>query len=250
MSVATENVFQQDVSASKLGLLVTLSVIVLSVAALILFLNRPLVASVAGDYERVNELDVLARVEPYLDAGLLGVDLDQVRAEVESLAWVDRVRVQRRWPNRLVLLVSEHVAAARWGDSGLLNTRGEVFVSNARHIPPELPLLDGPEGSAWQVAQRYMEIRGRLIQTGLGLSEITLSPRGAWRVVLANKVEVRFGREQFATRLDRFVRFAAPKMLKHENQISYIDLRYGNGFAVGWNENAMAQQMVEINPDG
>ncbi len=250
MSVATGNVFQRDVAPSKLGLLVTLALVGLCVVALILFLNRPLVASVGGNYERVNELDILARVETYLDAGLLGVDLVQVRKEVESLAWVDRVRVQRRWPNRLVLLVTEHVAAARWGESGLLNTRGEVFVSNARHMPPELPLLDGPEGSAWQVAQRYMEIRGRLIQTGLGLTEITLSPRGAWRVVLANNIEVRFGREQFANRLDRFVRFAAPMMLKHENQISYIDLRYGNGFAVGWHENARAKQMVEINPDG
>ncbi|MEM7280503.1 MAG: cell division protein FtsQ/DivIB [Pseudomonadota bacterium] len=250
MSVANGHFLEREMTGAKLGSLVFLTVIALCVVALILFLNRPLVASVEGNYERVNELDVLARVEGFLNAGLLGVDLDQVQRNVEALPWVDRVRVQRRWPNRLVLRVTEHVAAARWGDTGLLNTRGEVFVNNARHIPSELPLLSGPEGSEWQVAQRYMEIRGNLIQTGLGLTQITLSPRGAWRVVLANDIEVRFGREQFAQRLDRFIRFAAPMMLKHENQISYIDLRYGNGFSVGWNDNGMAERMVEVNPDG
>ena len=54
----------------------------------------------------------------------------------------------------------EQTAAARWGESGLLNTRGELFVRAAAHVPAELPRLSGPEGTESQVAQRYMSRAG------------------------------------------------------------------------------------------
>ena len=44
------------------------------------------------------------------------------------MPWVDAVSVQRAWPRGLHVLVIEQVAAARWGETGLLNTRGELFV--------------------------------------------------------------------------------------------------------------------------
>ena len=94
-----------------------------------------------------------------------------------------------------------------------------------------------------------MEIRGELIRTGLGLKAITLSPRGAWRVTLANDVEVRFGRERFDDRLERFLSAAAPLLLKNENKVLYIDLRYGNGFAVGWSKQGQAAAGHEVNSD-
>lgn len=227
----------------------TLTGLLVLCVLVVFWLNRPMVASVEGSYERVNTLDVLAVVEPFLGSGLLAVDLSQVQQQVESLSWVDRARVQRRWPNRLVVIVSEHVAAARWGDQGLLNTRGEVFIRNAKHIPTELPLLNGPDGSEWLVAQKYMEIRGVLVQSGFGLNELTLSARGAWRVILANGVELRFGREHFDERLNRFIKFASPLILKHENKISYVDLRYGNGFSVGWKEPVPGDDDLEIEPN-
>ena len=156
MTTITETVEANNVEPKTLRGLSSLLAVVALVVFAVLLMNRPLVAGVGGSYERINELDVLAVVEPYLDSGLFGIDLAEVQERVELLPWVDRARVQRRWPKKLMIIVSEHVVAARWGDSGLLNTRGEIFVSKARHIPSELPVLSGPEGSEWQVVQRYI----------------------------------------------------------------------------------------------
>jgi hypothetical protein len=57
----------------------------------------------------------------------------------KRLPWVEHARIQRRWPNSLHVTVIEQTAAARWGESGLLNTRGELFVKSATHVPAELP---------------------------------------------------------------------------------------------------------------
>jgi len=104
--------------------------------------------SVTGRFQRVSPVEVEQAVKARVrDIGLVSVDLAAVRRAVEQLPWVDSATVERQWPRALSIRVVEQVAAARWGANGLLNTRGELFISEARHIPPELPRLSGPQGS-------------------------------------------------------------------------------------------------------
>jgi len=150
--------------------------------------------------------------------------------------------VQRRWPDAIVVGVVEQQAAARWGDDGLLNTRGELFVSGARYLPPELPRLDGPPGTEAVVAQRYLAVQGRLLDQGLRLSALRLDPRGAWEMELTNGVTVRLGRNQVDQRTDRFIRVAAQVIAGRAADIGYVDMRYSNGFSIGWRDGAGPEQ--------
>jgi cell division protein FtsQ len=154
------------------------------------------------------------------------------------MAWVDRARVQRRWPDAVVIEVVEQEPAARWGEDGLLNTRGELFVSGGRHLPPELPRLDGPPGSEALVAQRYLAVQERLLEQGLRLNALRLDARGAWEMDLTNGVTVRLGRNQVDQRTDRFIRVAAQVIAGRAADIAYLDMRYSNGFSIGWREGA------------
>ncbi len=115
-----------------------------------------------GPFQRVTAVEVQQAALGALKGGFVRADLDKVRKAVEALAWVDRARVQRLWPDRIRIEIVEQQAAARWGEDGLLNTRGELFAEGVRHPPPELPRLEGPAGTEWQVAQRYLAIQGRL----------------------------------------------------------------------------------------
>src|SRR5256714_10066615 len=131
--------------------------------------------AVEGRFQRVAPVDVERVVkEKVHGAGLLSVDLAAVRRAIHTLPWVDAVSVQRAWPRGLNVLVIEQTAAARWGERGLLNTRGELFDSDERHIPPELAQLTGPEGKESLVAQRYLAAEGRLSQPGLRLTATRL----------------------------------------------------------------------------
>lgn len=199
-------------------------------------LDRPIASiEVTAPFQRVTPMQVEDHVRSRLGGGILSGDLDGVRASLETLDWVDTVRIRRRWPATLLITVNEQVAAARWGERGLLNTRGELFVTDARHIPAELPVLRGPEGSQWQVAQRYLALRGPLLKAGLHLQTVTLDARGAWKLAMAHGIDVRLGRHAVDQRIDRFVEVVTPLIAGRTDAVDYVDLRYTNGFAIGWN---------------
>jgi cell division protein FtsQ len=200
-------------------------------------LDRPIqVVEVGGQFQRVAPVHIEEAVAPFRGAGFLSVDLEAMQAALEKLAWVDRARVERKWPNGVRVLITEHVPAARWGEDGLMNTRGELFLRGARHIPPELPVLIGPEGTQSQVAKLYLETYPRLLAVGMRLTRVELDARGAWELTVDNNIVVRLGRQDVQERLERFIQVASPMIAARSSEVSYIDLRYSNGFSVGWNQ--------------
>jgi cell division protein FtsQ len=218
----------------------TLAVVAAVTLAVVFAFNQPIeTVAVEGRFQRVAPMDVERVVKAAVrGAGLLSVDLAQVRRAIHTLPWVDAVSVERAWPHGLTVLVVEQTAAARWGERGLLNTRGELFDTDERHIPPELARLEGPEGKEGEVAQRYLAAEARLAQAGLRLTALRLDARGAWEFDLASGVTVRLGRRQVDERFERFMSTALKLVSQRGEDISYVDMRYTNGFAIGWRGNA------------
>lgn len=191
--------------------------------------------TVAGRFQHVLPADVERAVKQETrGASVLNINLDRIRATVGNIQWVDKVSVRRAWPRGVEVSITEQVAAARWGESGLLNTRGELFVRAAHYIPPELPQLSGPEGTEAAVAHRYLAIQGRLIEAGTRLIALRLDARGAWEIDLDNGVTVRLGRSQVDSRFETFMNSALRFVGPRAGDISYVDMRYANGFAIGW----------------
>jgi cell division protein FtsQ len=206
-----------------------------ALAGLTWALDRPIrVISMDGSFQRVSPGQVEKAAAPYTQAGFMSADLDLIQRAIEAVPWVDHARVQRRWPNSLHVTVVEETAAARWGNSGLLNTRGQLFVREATHVPAELPRLSGPEGTESQVAQRYLSAQGRMLEAGMRIAALRLDERGAWEMDLDSGVTVRLGRREVDERLDRFIRTASQVISHRLNDITYVDMRYSNGFAIGW----------------
>jgi len=195
---------------------------------------------VEGTFQRVTPIQVEAAVAGSLNAGFMTVDLGAVRDRVQELDWVDRVNVGRRWPDTLIVRVTEHQAAARWGETGLLNVRGELFTERSQHAFAELPSLVGPPGTERDVARRYLAVRGKLAEAGLTLESLELDERGAWRLVLGGGQEIRLGRRDIDERLYRFFDVVAPALAADLTGVAYVDLRYTNGFAVGWRDGPPA----------
>jgi cell division protein FtsQ len=204
-------------------------------------LDRPISSiTIEGPFQRVTAMQIEEAISDELGAGFFTADLDEIRARIVELPWIDAASVARRWPGTIAIAVTEQVPAATWGERGLLNTRGELFVTDARHVPAELPRLDGPDDQSSIVAQRYLDMRDKLIPSGLDLREVTLDPRGAWRMVLSNGVEIRLGRRDVDARARLFLEVAADIISSREAEIEFVDMRYSNGFTIGWKDGARA----------
>jgi cell division protein FtsQ len=222
---------------SRIGLtLAGIAFTLLGCAALVWLLDQPIQrVIVSGRLQRVSALDVERVVRTHLNgAGLVTVNLDQIGSDLRTLPWVDVAAVQRSWPRGLKIEIVEQAAVARWNDSGLVNARGQLFLSDAHFVPPELPQLTGPAGSETEVTARYLAIQGRLIEAGLRLVSLELDARGAISMQLDDGVQVRLGRQQIDERFERFMLVAAKLVSQRAGDIGYVDMRYGNGFAVGW----------------
>ncbi len=219
---------------------VVLVVLAGAFVALRFALDRPVEhVAISGRFQRVQPVDVEKAVRGALQGdGMVAVDLERIAGAVESIAWVDRASVARSWPSGLRVQVVEQRPVARWGESGLVNTRGELFVQQAQHIPPELPQLSGPPGFEAEMTARCLAAQARLEKGGLRLARMSLDERGAWDLTFDNGISVRLGREDVDERFERFLAAAVRIVLTRAAEIEYVDMRYANGFAIGWRQAA------------
>ncbi len=215
--------------------LVAVGIVVATYQLTIVMLDRTISSiEISGPFQRVTALQIEEAISDEIEQGFVGADLDLVQSHIVALQWIDQARVSRRWPSRLSITVTEQVPAAIWGERGLLNTRGELFVTEARHMPAELPRLSGPDESSAEVAKRYLTVRDQLIPVGLDLRRVHLDARGSWEMTLANGIEVRLGRRDVPERTDLFLDVVADIITGRAADIDYVDMRYGNGFTIGW----------------
>lgn len=229
------------------GITVATAVVVLTYEFSSNLLNRPIASiTIDGPFQRVSALQIEEAISEELLHGFLSADLDVLRQMIVDLPWIDQATVARRWPNQLQISVTEQTPAACWGESGLLNTRGELFVHDARHVPAELPRLSGPEDQAAAVAKRYLQIREQLIPLGLDVRRLHLDARGAWDMTLQNGVEVRLGRQNVDQRTSLFLEVAADIVSSRESDIEFVDMRYSNGFTIGWKNGTNAPKTAPV----
>lgn len=198
-------------------------------------LNRPVERVVInGEFERVSADRLEAVLRELVGKGFLGADLNAIQEQVMAQPWVASARVSRQWPATLDVTVTEEEPAARWGADGLLNPRGRLFVEHTTHIPAELPRLEGPEGSEAEVAARFVAIQERLVERGLRLAALKLDGRGAWSLVISNGIGVRLGSQDVEARLTRFFEALDNVVAPVAADVQFVDMRYTNGFAIGW----------------
>ena len=204
---------------------------------------------------------ILAAVGNELDAGLFSVSLIAIETALESLPWIAKADVSRRFPGTVVATIEEHQPLARWGDDRLVSDRGVVFIGNATNTgnagkgDPDvdvmaLPQLSGPDASVVEVLSTYQILAPAFADLGERLAALEIDERGAWTARLQNGVEIRLGRHEVETRVARFVGPALTALAAEWSRVAYVDLRYSNGFAVGWREDVTANPAAgQATPD-
>lgn len=213
-------------------------------------LNRPIEAIVInGRFERVSPLHIETLIEPHARAGFLDVDLGATQRDLKALPWIASAEVRRKWPGTLEVSLREEKAIACWGEHGLLNAAGELFLPSAERVPAELPRLSGPDGTEAVVTERYFSVQKQLEHRGMAAVRVELDERGAWSFTLANGLVVRLGANDVERRVERFFRVLDGTLTHLAGEVDYVDMRYPNGFAVGWKNQAAVRAVAIEEPD-
>ena len=209
-----------------------------------------------GEFKHVTQQELQAAVMSVVHGNFFLLNLDAVKARVESLPWVYKASVRRQWPQDVYVRFTEQQLAAYWSEGAFLNQAGDVVRVKADDLPAEFPRLEGPEGTGAQVLEHYKSLGRILAAAGLKLERITLTPRRTWRLVVTNgdvqgrtsaaedkglifgsrmpgaTMAIVLDREQPERKLERFARVYVQSFALLASNIRQVDLRYANGFAV------------------
>jgi len=196
------------------------------------------VVKVEGEFRHLDRDRLQSALAPLIEGGFFTVNVAGIRAAAEQLAWVERAAVTRVWPDILRIYIEEQEPVAHWGESGFLNTSGEVFQPETAAELPGLPWLAGPQGLERRVLENFQQITRALDPLGLQMTRLELDERRAWHLQLAGGARLELGRVDSRQRLQRFVQAYPELFAGRLNELRQIDLRYSNGFSVHWQQIA------------
>ena len=230
------------------NVLIGIAVTLFAYAGLQMLLRSPLfpLKEVVVRGELVNaDREEITNALDGVGGNFFAADLAAVRGRLEQVGWVRRVEARRVWPDRIEVRLEEHVAFARWGDAGLVNTFGEPFAAAIdAAVQGQLPLFAGPAGTEAEVSRRYRQFVELLTPLGNVPERVVLTPRHAWQLRTAGGLELELGRDGTEAVEQRLARFVAayPDSIGRLPQPAgaarrHVDLRYPNGFALrvaGW----------------
>jgi len=188
--------------------------------------------AIEGSLSQVTENDIKTAVFDFINRSMVAVDLLSIKEALEENAWIKTVSLRRKWPDTLIINVTEEVAIARWGEHQLLNQEGIIFSPPSIAAQFNLAELSGPDGSEKRVMQQYQVFNQLLFSKNLRIASLNLNSRGAWFLQLNNKVEVAVGSIQPVERLRRFAAVYERLFAADIENIESFDLRYEDGIAV------------------
>lgn len=246
-TVAESGVLGQILGHRQIKLLVRGIVAVIVVAGLMLFLDWSLRSGTMpieeitfkGRFKNISHAQLENVIAKHLKNNFLMVNLEVIQKDIETLPWVYRASVRRKWPTGLYVEFMEQVPVARWGKTAWLNNRGDIVnLENNRHGETGLPTVIGPEKDSAQLLQTFISYQKQFLSVGLSLSKLAVSERNSFRLSTVSGVDIILGKRDVNSRLARFLKVFPETLANHQGAFSRVDLRYTNGFAVLWNETA------------
>lgn len=195
--------------------------------------------AVLGELKFTTEEEIASTVAK-LSSGknLVALDLTRVHNTLVQMPWVAQVAVSKRFPDTIVVKIVEHSPSARWGSKGLYDQNtNSVFYPDMRGLDLPLVLLSAPHDSlAYDLYQHAAQFIKMCHHSPYVIKEVHLDAVRGYRIRLEGDVWLILGRETSPDlsllRLKRFL-LAFPLTKLTLEEISYVDLRYDNGFAVG-----------------
>jgi len=195
-----------------------------------------------GNYRYLNKQDLVALVQTQKTNGMLSIDLQLLQVDAKSLDWVDQVEIRKVWPDTLVFLVQEHQPVVRFNES-LLTQKGTLIktkklqagLNELPHVNTshDLTITNEDYRRVWR---EFKQIRRKLELLELNIERLEIDQSRNWRLSANSGMRVNLGRKERLSRVDKLV--FAYSVIADKSAIESIDLRYHNGLAVKWSQQA------------
>lgn len=186
---------------------------------------------------------IKAAVTEELKRGFFGLRIGAMRDNLLQVPWVSEVQVQRKWPQTVLLKISERQPLAIWENKGVIDTEGKLFFPANLNNIKDVPEFSGDQSYVNAMVDTYLRLLAKIKPVGLSVKRLEIMPDHGWRAMLDNGMYIILGQIELEERLTRFaLAYGNAKSWIGNESVQVVDLRYTNGLAVGsmatsWRKN-------------
>lgn len=202
-----------------------------------------------AEFKRVNSEQIRVVVADYPERSFFKIKADVIRDNLKNIPWVQKVTVNKKWPNTIMIRLIEHKAVAVWNNNQLLNEKGEIFDVDSINDLTALPQINGKDNHSVTIWDSYVRYSDIVRKTGYDISSTVVSNRGGWNIFLSNGLNIKLGSKKIDAKLVRLVETWTKLLILNEKLPLYIDLRYTNGYAIMWPETNTQNFNIESEKD-
>ncbi len=189
-----------------------------------------------GTLHHVSPLEIETMIRQHGELGMLALDSEALRIDLEAIPWVYLASVRKMWKgHRLMLRIEEQQAAVRWGEAGYLNPAGEFFSAAGETLSGEqLVMIRSSQRDTESIYQLLLRLQQMMAQrqSGSEIAEMSIDRRGAVTLLLQDHFQIRLGRRSVERRLQRWIDQSPRLLARYEGEVSGVDLRYLHGMVL------------------
>ncbi|MFL5280169.1 MAG: cell division protein FtsQ/DivIB [Rhodopila sp.] len=183
---------------------------------------------------RANTPDALLRAAIGVNKGdpILGFSLEQARARIETLSWVEHATVERRMPGTVVVFLQERAPFAIWQNQGkfvLVDRVGQTVTNQDISQFHNLPLIVGA-GAPVTAATLLDALTERPMLAEKVAASVRVGER-RWNLRMTSGIDVMLSEGHEAVALDRLIQLQREHAVL-DRPLAAIDLRLPDRFVL------------------
>ena len=183
----------------------------------------------------VNKDDISEAVKYLYSKSFFDIDLNYLKNKLEKIEWVRKINVRRSYPNEIIIDIEEHTPILIWNNKMYINKYGEKF--NVSKIDKNIPILISDESRINEVFTYFELFNDKLSSRKLDfkITKIVENEIRSLTISLSSGINIQLGSKDVNNKITLFFEIYKSLNTRDLNKIRYIDMRYSNGFSVGWN---------------
>ena len=162
------------------------------------------------------------------------VDINYLQSKIENIDWISSANIRRSYPNEIIIFVTEHIPVAIWNNKDYLNQYGEIFTANKKNN--KFPILISKNNKNKIIFEYLSLFSNDLIRHNINekVMKIIEDDIRSISVILSSGITIKLGSKNVKEKIDIFFKVYQTLNSSDLSKMRYIDMRYSNGFSVGW----------------
>ena len=183
----------------------------------------------------INKDDVFEKSKNYLDSkSFFNFKINILKKEIEKVSWVKSADIRRVYPGEIKIYIEEHIPIAIWNNESYMNNIGDIFFIH--DIKKNLPIISSNQ-SGNKIMFEYFSLLLKYISDenfDIKIKKIEENDIRSLSAYLSSGIIVKFGSKDIRNKIHTFIKVYKTLNTSDLEKIRYIDMRYSNGFSIGW----------------